>query len=50
LVLKPGAWKRVLVKLEELGEMISEGGDDLEEHVREEIHELGRIVSMEKKK
>lgn len=43
-------WARVLRGLDELGQIIDKGGDDMTDRAKKEILELGEILSMEKKK
>ena len=43
-------WKKILDSLDNLGEIISEGGDDMEARAKREIDELGRVVAEEKQK
>ena len=43
-------WEKISKGFENLGQIISEGGDDMKERAQKELDELGRIIAMEKKK
>jgi len=43
-------WDKILKGMENLGQVISEGGDDMKERAQKELYELGAVIAMEKKK
>jgi hypothetical protein len=49
-VLAMDIWEKILKSLDNLGEIISTGGDDMTVRAKKEIDELGQIIAMEKKK
>ncbi len=43
-------WEKILKGFENLGQIISEGGEDMKVRAQKELDELGAVVAMEKKK
>jgi organic radical activating enzyme len=43
-------WEKILKGLDNLGQVISQGGDDMQARAKKELYELGEVVAMEKAK
>jgi hypothetical protein len=43
-------WEKILKGFENLGQIISEGGDDMKDRAQKELDELGAVIAQEKKK
>ncbi len=49
-VISMDIWEKILKGFENLGQIISEGGEDMKVRAQKELDELGAVVAMDKKK
>ena len=49
-VISMDIWEKILKGFENLGQIISEGGEDMKERAQKELDELGAVIAQEKKK